>query len=59
MDLCHIYDTTTRNREQIRVDAMGLDALHEHNAHIGRTLSHNMVQPEMQRNNARTQRILT
>ena len=59
MDLCHIYDTTTRNREQMRVGAMGLNALHEHNAHISRTLSHNTVQPEMQRNIAHMKRILT
>ena len=59
MDLCLIYDTTTRKREQIRVGAMGPNALHEHNAHLIRTLSHNTVQHEMQRNIANMTRILT
>ena len=58
MDLCHTYDTTTRNREQIRAGAMGLNALHEHSARISHTLSHNTVQPEIQRNNANMHRIL-
>ena len=38
IDARHIDDTATRNREQIRADAMGMRALHERNAHIRRTL---------------------